>query len=187
VILHFQELGTQIATVEEVVNEITSKRQIRRLVVLPYDLQIKPVFQENIRYSEYFTSQRKFSSFRVKLGRSGCHMGDFSYLPSPFPMSTHSNKLCNMPQKSTVSWAHSLPSKSNTKHTFHKFWFCAFWKFYKILLCLELWNRNCQTPACLRSCWQQVHGCVKVSVILTPIPTQTLMLLTVLECQLSWL
>lgn len=120
-ILHFQELGTEIATVEEVVNEITSKRQIRRLVVLPYDLQIKPVFQENIQYSEYLTSQRTFSSVKVKLGRSGCYMREFSHLLSRSPMSTLSNKLCNMPQKSTVSWAHSLPSKSNAKQTFHKF------------------------------------------------------------------
>ena len=51
----FQELGNQITTVQEVVNEITNKRQIRRLVVLPYDLQIKAVFQENIQYSEYLT------------------------------------------------------------------------------------------------------------------------------------
>lgn len=51
----FQDLGNQITTVQEVVNEITNKRQIRRLVVLPYDLQIKDVFQENIKYSEYLT------------------------------------------------------------------------------------------------------------------------------------
>jgi RNA-binding protein NOB1 len=53
--LLFQELGNQITTVQEVVNEITNKRQIRRLVVLPYDLKIKDVFQENIQYSEYLT------------------------------------------------------------------------------------------------------------------------------------
>lgn len=53
--LLFQELGSQITTVQEVVNEITNKRQIRRLVVLPYDLQIKDVFQENVQYSEYLT------------------------------------------------------------------------------------------------------------------------------------
>jgi RNA-binding protein NOB1 len=48
----FQELGTEITTVQEVVNEITSKRQIRRLVVLPYNLQIRNVFEENIQYGE---------------------------------------------------------------------------------------------------------------------------------------
>jgi hypothetical protein len=53
--LLFQEVGNQITTVQEVVNEITNKRQIRRLVVLPYDLHIKDVFQENIMYSEYLT------------------------------------------------------------------------------------------------------------------------------------
>jgi hypothetical protein len=137
--LLFQELGTQIATVEEVVNEITSKRQIRRLVVLPYDLEIKPVFQENIQYSEYLTSQRAFISQSETRKKWISHMGEFSRLRSPSPLSTLSNKLCNMPQKSTVSWAHSLPSKSNAKHTFHN-WFCSFWNFYKALLCLELLN-----------------------------------------------
>jgi hypothetical protein len=53
--LLFQELGNQITTLQEVVNEIVNKRQIRRLVVLPYDLQIKDVFQENIKHSEYLT------------------------------------------------------------------------------------------------------------------------------------
>jgi RNA-binding protein NOB1 len=51
--LFLQELSNQITTVQEVVNEITSKRQIRRLVVLPYNLEIKTVFQENIKYGEY--------------------------------------------------------------------------------------------------------------------------------------
>lgn len=70
-ILPFQDLGTQIATVEEVINEITSKRQIRRLVVLPYDLQIKSVFQENIQYSEYLTSQRTVPyHLALKVGQS---------------------------------------------------------------------------------------------------------------------
>lgn len=64
----FQELGNQITTVQEVVNEITNKRQIRRLVVLPYDLQIKDVFQENIQYSEYLTLLMTFQSVRIVTG-----------------------------------------------------------------------------------------------------------------------
>lgn len=52
-----QELGNHITTVQEVVNEITNKRQIRRLVVLPYDLQIKDVFQENIQYITEFSKK----------------------------------------------------------------------------------------------------------------------------------
>ncbi|KDR22203.1 RNA-binding protein NOB1 [Zootermopsis nevadensis] len=51
------ELGNQITTVQEVVNEITSKRQIRRLVVLPYDLEVKTVFQENIQYVTEFSKK----------------------------------------------------------------------------------------------------------------------------------
>lgn len=52
-----QELGGQIVTVKEVVDEITSKRQIRRLVVLPYDLQIKDVFMENILHVTEFSKK----------------------------------------------------------------------------------------------------------------------------------
>lgn len=51
------ELSSQIVTVQEVVNEITSKRQIRRLVVLPYDLQLKDVFQENIKFITEFSKK----------------------------------------------------------------------------------------------------------------------------------
>jgi len=64
--LLFQELGNQITTVQEVVNEITNKRQIRRLVVLPYDLQIKDVFQENVQYSEYLTLLITSQSVTIK-------------------------------------------------------------------------------------------------------------------------
>nr|CAD7602840.1 unnamed protein product [Timema genevievae] len=44
------DVGKTILTIQEVVDEITNKRQLRRLVVLPYDLQLKDVFQENIKY-----------------------------------------------------------------------------------------------------------------------------------------
>lgn len=54
---NLQELAGQIVTVKEVVNEITSKRQLRRLVVLPYDLQIKDVFQENILHVTEFSKK----------------------------------------------------------------------------------------------------------------------------------
>ena len=43
-----QDMAHNIVTVQEVVDEITSKRQLRRLVVLPYDLVIKNVFPENV-------------------------------------------------------------------------------------------------------------------------------------------
>lgn len=49
-----QEVGRNIITEQSVVNEITNKRQLRRLVVLPYDLVIKDVFPENIKFGNYF-------------------------------------------------------------------------------------------------------------------------------------
>lgn len=45
-------MGKNILTIQEVVDEITSKRQLRRLVVLPYDLKIMNVFSENIVFSK---------------------------------------------------------------------------------------------------------------------------------------
>lgn len=33
-------------------DEITSKRQLRRLVVLPYDLKIQEAFPENIKFGK---------------------------------------------------------------------------------------------------------------------------------------
>lgn len=48
----FQEMGKNIVTVQEVVDEITSKRQLRRLIVLPYELKIVNVFPENVTFSK---------------------------------------------------------------------------------------------------------------------------------------
>nr|CAD7199290.1 unnamed protein product [Timema douglasi] len=50
VVIMKEDVGKTIFTIQEVVDEITNKRQLRRLVVLPYDLQLKDVFQENIKY-----------------------------------------------------------------------------------------------------------------------------------------
>ncbi|XP_008487010.1 RNA-binding protein NOB1-like, partial [Diaphorina citri] len=45
-----QDIGDNVITIPEVVNEVTSKRQIRRLVVLPYDLQIKEADPDSISF-----------------------------------------------------------------------------------------------------------------------------------------
>lgn len=42
---------------QEVVDEITNKRQLRRLIVLPYDLAIKDVFPENIKAVTEFSKK----------------------------------------------------------------------------------------------------------------------------------
>lgn len=34
-------------------NEVINKRQLRRLVVLPYDLKIKNAYSENIKFGKY--------------------------------------------------------------------------------------------------------------------------------------
>ncbi|KAF5281242.1 hypothetical protein FQA39_LY05128 [Lamprigera yunnana] len=52
-----QNIGKQIVTCQEVVDEITNKRQLRRLVVLPYDLQIKNVFPEYIHAIAEFSKK----------------------------------------------------------------------------------------------------------------------------------
>lgn len=52
-----QNIGKHIITCQEVVNEITNKRQLRRLVVLPYDLQIKNVYPESIQVITEFAKK----------------------------------------------------------------------------------------------------------------------------------
>jgi len=51
------EFSDNIITCKEVVEEITNRRQLRRLVVLPYDLIIKDVFPENIRIITEFSKK----------------------------------------------------------------------------------------------------------------------------------
>ncbi|XP_066992303.2 RNA-binding protein NOB1 isoform X2 [Anabrus simplex] len=51
------ELGSNIVTVQAVVDEILNKRQLRNLVVLPYDLQIKDVFPEDIKLITEFSKK----------------------------------------------------------------------------------------------------------------------------------
>ncbi|XP_034952378.1 RNA-binding protein NOB1 [Chelonus insularis] len=52
-----QEAGNNIITEQSVINEITSKRQLRRLVVLPYELLVKDVFPENIKFVTEFAKK----------------------------------------------------------------------------------------------------------------------------------
>ncbi|KAF7992870.1 hypothetical protein HCN44_005214 [Aphidius gifuensis] len=55
--VQLQEVGENIITEPSVVNEITSKRQLKRLVVLPYDLTVKDVFSENIKFVTEFSKK----------------------------------------------------------------------------------------------------------------------------------
>lgn len=52
-----QDIAENIVTCQEVVDEITNKRQLRRLVVLPYDLSIKQVFPENVNFVTDFSKK----------------------------------------------------------------------------------------------------------------------------------
>ncbi|XP_012540283.1 RNA-binding protein NOB1 [Monomorium pharaonis] len=52
-----QDIGVNILTEQAVVNEITSKRQLRRLVVLPYDLKVQEAFPENIKFVTEFAKK----------------------------------------------------------------------------------------------------------------------------------
>ncbi|XP_012274876.1 RNA-binding protein NOB1 isoform X2 [Orussus abietinus] len=47
-----QDIGQNILTEEAVVDEITNRRQLRRLVVLPYDLIIRNTFSENVAFEK---------------------------------------------------------------------------------------------------------------------------------------
>lgn len=50
-----QDIAENLVTVEDVVKEIKNKRQLRRLVVLPYDLKLKDVDPENIKLVKEFS------------------------------------------------------------------------------------------------------------------------------------
>ncbi|KAJ8672671.1 hypothetical protein QAD02_003931 [Eretmocerus hayati] len=52
-----QEIGNKIITEPSVVNEITSKRQLRRLVVLPYDLEVKDADPDDIKFVTEFSKK----------------------------------------------------------------------------------------------------------------------------------
>ncbi|KAJ8927604.1 hypothetical protein NQ314_019912 [Rhamnusium bicolor] len=51
------DVAENMVTCPEVVAEITNKRQLRRLVVLPYDLIVKEVFPENIKIVTDFSKK----------------------------------------------------------------------------------------------------------------------------------
>ncbi|KAG5884763.1 hypothetical protein JTB14_029243 [Gonioctena quinquepunctata] len=52
-----QDVAETMITCPEVVAEITNKRQLRRLVVLPYDLVVKEVFPENVQIVTEFSKK----------------------------------------------------------------------------------------------------------------------------------
>lgn len=52
-----QELAENVITCQEVINEVTNSRQLRRLVVLPYELQVKDVFPENVQFVTEFSKK----------------------------------------------------------------------------------------------------------------------------------
>lgn len=51
------DLANNIVTCQEVIDEIKNKRQLRRLVVLPYELKIKDVFPENVQIITEFSKK----------------------------------------------------------------------------------------------------------------------------------
>lgn len=44
-----QNIAENIYTVQDVLDEITNRRQLRNLVVLPYNVTVKDVFGENTK------------------------------------------------------------------------------------------------------------------------------------------
>ncbi|KAJ8718298.1 hypothetical protein PYW08_002535 [Mythimna loreyi] len=66
-----QDIAENIYTVQEVIDEITNDRQRRKLVVLPYDLIVKDVFTENIKFITEFSKKtgdyRSLSATDIKV------------------------------------------------------------------------------------------------------------------------
>lgn len=53
----FQDIGENVYTIQEVIDEVTNRRQLRHLSVLTYDLIIKDVFVENIKFVTEFSKK----------------------------------------------------------------------------------------------------------------------------------
>lgn len=66
-----QDISECAYTVQEVIDEITNDRQRRKLVVLPYDLIVKDVFTENIKFITEFSKKtgdyRSLSATDIKV------------------------------------------------------------------------------------------------------------------------
>ncbi|PZC75240.1 hypothetical protein B5X24_HaOG206547 [Helicoverpa armigera] len=66
-----QDIAENVYTVQEVIDEITNDRQRRKLVVLPYDLVVKDVFTENIKFITEFSKKtgdyRSLSATDIKV------------------------------------------------------------------------------------------------------------------------
>lgn len=66
-----QDIAENVYTVQEVIDEITNDRQRRKLVVLPYDLIVKDVFTENIKFVTEFSKKtgdyRSLSATDIKV------------------------------------------------------------------------------------------------------------------------
>lgn len=66
-----QDIAENVYTVQEVIDEITNDRQRRKLVVLPYDLIVKDVFTENIKFITEFSKKtgdyRSLSATDIKV------------------------------------------------------------------------------------------------------------------------
>lgn len=66
-----QDIAENVYTVQEVIDEITNDRQRRKLVVLPYDLVVKDVFTENVKYITEFSKKtgdyRSLSATDIKV------------------------------------------------------------------------------------------------------------------------
>ena len=66
-----QDIAENVYTVQEVIDEITNDRQRRKLVVLPYDLKVKDVFTENIKFITEFSKKtgdyRSLSATDIKV------------------------------------------------------------------------------------------------------------------------
>ncbi|XP_018405683.1 PREDICTED: RNA-binding protein NOB1 [Cyphomyrmex costatus] len=52
-----QDIGVNILTEQVVVDEIINKRQLRKLVVLPYDLKVQEAFTENVKFVTEFSKK----------------------------------------------------------------------------------------------------------------------------------
>lgn len=111
--VQLQEVGENIVTCQEVIDEIKNDKQLSRLVVLPYDLKIRQPFQENFQY---------VTEFAKKTGDyAALSLTDLKVIALTYEMEKQENgtdHLKKEPIKSTTVYAKSKPKTDEMESKF---------------------------------------------------------------------
>lgn len=111
--VQLQEVGENIVTCQEVLDEIKNDKQLSRLVVLPYDLKIRQPFQENFQW---------VTEFAKKTGDyAALSLTDLKVIALTFELEKQENGIDHLkkePVKSQTVYAKSKPKTDEMESKF---------------------------------------------------------------------